>query len=142
MSENRVDELAGSVIVLAYGTRKHALERFCAALEYAFLRRVVHAGLAKVVRAAAILARLYLREDKNAFSKLVKVVLLPLRFLMFKLSDACTELSLPVFERLYLIAHRRDFLKGLKRGVLHVDDSIIDVLQRSGDLRVIACCRG
>lgn len=125
------------VLVLAYRTRQDVVAQAILLLEYAFLRRVVHAGLAKIVRAAAILARFYLREDKNAFRKLVKVVLRPLRFLLFKLSDACFELSFSVFERLNLLAHRRHFLLCLKRGVLDLEDPVINVLQRVGDLRVI-----
>jgi len=53
--------------------------------------------VAKKVRDMAIFVRFYLREDASALRNLVKFVLLPLRFLMFKLSDACTELSFPAF---------------------------------------------
>lgn len=140
MSEPGNRQMPTFVLVLAHRASQNKKTQFILAMEYAFLRRVVHAGLAKVVRAAAILARFYLSEDEDAFRKLTKVVLLPFRFLMFKLSDACTELSFPVFERLNLIAHRRHFLLCMERGVLDLEDPVIDVLQRVGDLRVVTCC--
>lgn len=65
MSEARNRKAATTVFVLAYRTPQNVIAHHVLALEYSFLRRVVHAGLAKVVRASAILARLYLREDKT-----------------------------------------------------------------------------
>lgn len=108
-------------------------------LEHDFLRFVVHAWLAKVVRASASLARLYLCENKNALRQLMKVVLRPLRAPLFKLSELCTELSLVVFERINLIASRRVLLLQLKRGVCDLEDMFIQHLLHLGELHIVSC---
>lgn len=137
MSEDNLRPLSRGIFVLADGARGHVLEAACLALEYRFLRFVVHAWLAKVVGIAAILAGFYLREDKNALGKLVKVVLLPLRFLLFKLSNACTEFSFPVFERIYLLGCRKHLSLQIKRGVLDLDDPFLKHLLKLGEFRLI-----
>lgn len=109
-------------------------------LEYDFLRFVVHAGLAKVVRASGGLARLYLGEDKGALRKLVKIVLRPFRTPLFKLGDLCTEFSLLVFERINLIASRRVLLLQLERGVCDLEDLFIQHLLHIGEFQVVTCC--
>ncbi len=112
-------------------------------LEYDFLRFVVHAGLAKVVRASGGLARLYLGEDKGALRKLMKIVLRPFRAPLFKLGDLCTEFSLLVFERINLIASRRVLLLQLERGVCDLEDLFIQHLLHVGEFQVVTCrnCR-
>ena len=107
-------------------------------LEYYFLRRVVHAGLAKIVRGCAAAIRFLIRQDECAFVNLIQRVLRPLLPPLLKLSNACTEFSFVVFERLNLIAHRRRFLLQVQRGVLYVEDFDGQILRSFGDFVFVA----
>lgn len=131
--------LAGEDDCFAFVTHEIDTPAFLLALEYYLLRRIVHAGLADVVRGIGILIRLDVLKDKRSWVQLAQIVLSPLMLPLRKLSDLCCQLSFFVFERLDLILHRRHLLLRLERGVLDVEDPFLHRLQRIGELRIVAC---
>ena len=112
------------------------------ALEYYLLRRVVHAGLTKIVRWSGAFMHGVGRQNKNPAGKLMKTVLRPLVALALQINEVCFDLSCIVFERLAFLIARREFLLQLKRGVLDVDDAVIESAQRLVNFRVIARLSG
>jgi hypothetical protein len=131
--------LTGEVDGIALVTHQIHLPRLFLTLEYDFFRHVVHAGLAKVVHGSAVLARFYMRENENTLRKLLKFVLLPLRFSLFKLSNLCVELSFAVLQRIDLITCRRHLLLQLERGILDLENPFVESLRCLGDFDVTCC---
>lgn len=111
-----------------------------ASLEYVFLRFIVHAGLAKVVHGIGHIFRFKASQNKDAYGKFVQTVLGAFVPSLLKISNVCTQLACVVFERLDFISSRRLFFLELKRGVLNIDDPIVDRLCRLGELRIISYC--
>lgn len=134
--------LAGEDGRVAYIANKVHLPVFLLDLEYYLLRRVVHAGLAKVMGGCGSITGALVREDERAFVNLFQRVLSPIRFALLEVSNRCFELSFVVFERLNLISHRRRFLLQVKRGVLYVEDFESELLSRLCDFEVVACLDG
>ena len=66
----------------------------------------------------------------------------PLVALALQINEVCFDLSCIVFERLAFLMARREFLLQLKRGVLDVDDAVIESAQRLVNFRVIARLSG
>lgn len=111
-------------------------------LEYYFLRRVIHAGLAKVVHGSAAVARLYVSEDEGALRNFLKLIVSPLRLPLLELSNLCCKFSFVVFERLNFIMECRRFLLQLKRGILYVEYLDVQVIRRLGDLTFVPRVQG
>lgn len=127
------------VLVLAGNALKEygAVER--PSPEYYLLRFVVHAGLAKIVHGIGWILRCGKGQNKYPLlAKLVQAVLGPVSPLLLKLSNLCTKLACLVFERLDFIASRRLFFLELQRGVLDINDPIVERLCGLGQLRIIA----
>ncbi len=132
---------AGPVGVIAARAFKGNFSHASFFLEYRLLRFVVHASLAKVVHGLGRLSRWSNRcEGEGSFAQLVKLVVRPQYSLLLKLSNACTQLACLVFERIDFISGRRLFFLELERGILNVDDPIVERLSRLGQLRIVTQC--
>lgn len=106
-------------------------------LQYAFLTRVVHAGLAHIVRWFGSAAVFPHREHESVFVQFLQFISLPFGRAAFQFNKFMVKLMCSVFSIAMRVGYRRLFLEQLKGRNLRLDDCVIQFLGRCGDLQII-----
>jgi hypothetical protein len=138
-SRNAQSRTGDSCCVLVVTDRANPVAPIWRQSEYAFLRFVVHAGLAKVVSGCCVISCWIVRVNEHPVGKLMKPVMTPFRNLSLKVGNLGFKFATLAFDRMHFILRRRIFLKQLDGKVLDFDDPLLHSLLKTGELRFVSC---
>lgn len=128
----------GLILGFAFGARQLRIPAICH-LEYRLLTKVVHAGLAKIVRWLSICGEFFQAQDKRAGMNLFHLVSVPLGRLLLQFSNTLAKCAALVFRRAFRLGARKQFLLEVQTGILDLNQYPCDFLLSVGDLALISC---
>lgn len=132
------DTLTGGIVVATFWAGQIDHEPLRCALERRLLTPVVHARLAKMVVGIGACALFLQRKSKDIFGEGYQFVALPICCPLYKIHDLLFELSYAVFQRVFRINARLQFLVELKAGRCDIKKYPGKTLLYFGDLVIVS----